>query len=336
MTTEEIYNLAIKIGIENDPRGKKEIARILNENQKEYKELPKKKQAEYDREKFVNPYSDSRFLIGDRKKIIKRVLVGIDIGTEEVLLAKELERQGKETCPEQSRGIDLIIAHHPEGKALANLHEVMDIQTAVLAKAGLPENIGEGVLRDQLEYIWRRISPVNHYKSVMAAEILGIPMICIHTPADNCVWNFVDKFIKKRKPKKVGEIIEALKEIPEYKKAAELNAGPCIFSGNEKSRAGKIVVSGMTGGTSGKGSEKIYERMSHFGIGTEIAMHVGDEDREEAIKHYVNIVIAGHMASDSLGLNLLIDRIEQSEKSEKTAKSSLEIIPCSGYLRIQR
>lgn len=333
MTSQEIFDLAIKTGIENDPRGKKEIAEILKENKKDYRELPKKKQAEYDKQKFVNPYSDSRILVTTNIQIsrkyestnresdqnIKRVLVGIDIGTEEVLLAKELEREGKK--------IDLIIAHHPEGKALARLHEVMDIQTAVLARAGVPENISEGVLHDQLDYIWRRIAPANHYKSVMAAELLNIPMICVHTPADNCVWNFVDELIRKRKPKKVGEIIDLLKEIPEYKKATELNAGPCIFSGNEKSHAGKIVVSGMTGGTSGKGSEKIYERMSHYGISTEIAMHVGDEDRDEAIKHYINIVIAGHMASDSLGLNIIMDKLE---------KAGIEIVPCSGYIRVKR
>lgn len=319
MITEEIYNLAIKIGIENDPRGKKEIAEILCENKKEYKELPKKKQAEFDKEKFVNPYSDSRLLFGDTNRKVRRVLVGVDIDTDEVLLAKELERENQK--------IDLIIAHHPIGKALANLHEVMDIQTAVLARAGVPENIGEGVLRDQLENVWRKITPINHYKGVMAAELLNLPVMCVHTPADNCVWNFVDKYISKKKPKKVGDVIEALKEIPEYKKATKLNAGPCIFSGDEKSRAGKIVVSGMTGGTSGKGSEKIYERLSHYGIGTEIAMHVGEEDREQAIKHYINIVIAGHIASDSLGLNIIMDRLE---------KSGIEIIPCSGYIRVAR
>lgn len=319
MIIKEIFDLAIEIGIENDPRGKREIAEILKENKKEFKELPKKKQAEYDKEKFINPYSDSRFLTGNNNKKVKRVLVGVDIGTEEVLLAKELERQGKK--------IDLIFAHHPEGKALANLHEVMDIQTAVLAKAGVPENIGEGVLHDQLENVWRKISPINHYKSVMAAELLGIPMVCVHTPADNCVWNFVDKYISKKKPKKVGEVVEALKEIPEYKAATELKAGPVIFAGNEKARAGKIVVSGMTGGTSGKGSEKIYERMSHYGIGTEIAMHVGEEDRDQATKHYINIVIAGHIASDSLGLNIIMDKLE---------RAGIKIVPCSGFIRHSR
>jgi len=317
MTTKEIFDLALKIGVKNDPRGKTEIKRILKQNREDYKELPKKKQPEYDKEKFENPYSDSRFLTGDKKAKVKRVLVGIDIGTEEVLLAHELGKQGKK--------IDLIIAHHPQGKALADLHEVMDIQTAVLARSGVPENIGEGVLKERLEQVWRQISPVNHYKSVMAAEILKIPMINIHTPADNCVWKFVEDYIAKKKPRTVGEIVDALKDIPEYKKATELKSGPCIFAGEEKSRAGKIAVSGMTGGTSG--SEKIYERMSHYGIGTEIAMHIREEDREEAVKHYINVVIAGHIASDSLGLNIIMDEFE---------KKGIEIVPCSGYIRYSR
>jgi putative NIF3 family GTP cyclohydrolase 1 type 2 len=317
MKTKEIFDLAIKMGIKNDPRRKSGVAELLRQNKKEYKELPKNKQAEYDKEKFVNPYSDSRYLCGSKSAKVKRVLVGVDIGVEEVLLAKELEKQGKK--------IDMIIAHHPEGGALADLHEVMDIQTAVLAKAGVPENIGEGVLKERLEQVWRSVSSVNHYKSVMAAELLDIPMVCLHTPADNCVWNFVDRFISAKKPKTVGEIVEKLKEIPEYKKAVKLHAGPRIFAGDEKSRAGQIVVSGMTGGTSG--SSQVYERMSHFGIGTEIAMHIREEDRDEAVKHYINVVIAGHIASDSLGLNIIMDELE---------KKGVEIVPCSGYIRHSR
>lgn len=327
MNIQQIFDLAIKVGIANDPRGQKEIKELLKKNREDYKELPKKIQAEYDKERFINPYSDTRFLFGDKNKKVKRVLVGIDIGTEEVLLARELEKQGKKTCPEQGRGIDLIIAHHPAGKALADLHEVMDLQTSVLFRSGVPENIAEGIVKEQLENVSRRLAPVNHYKAVDAARLLDIAMINIHTPADNCVWKFVADFLSKKKPKRVGDVVDALKEIPEFKKAVALGAGPVIFSGDEKSRAGKIVVSGMTGGTSGKGSEKIYERMSHFGIGTEIAMHVGDEDRDEAIKHYINIVVAGHIASDSLGLNIIMDKLE---------KAGIEIIPCSGYIRYSR
>jgi len=38
-------------------------------------------------------------------------------------------------------------------------------------------------------------------------------------------------------------------------------------------------------------------------------------------------VIAGHISSDSLGVNLLLDELE---------KKGIEIIPCSGLIRISR
>src|SRR3989344_7452866 len=243
MNIQQLFDLAIETGIDNDPRGREKVEKILSKRREEFEELSQKKQADYDIEKLENPYSDSGILCGDPKKAVKRVLVGIDISSAEVLLAKELEKQGKK--------IDLIIAHHPEGKSLTNLHEVMDIQTDVLARAGVPENISEKVLEDRLRQVSQGVAPSNHYQAVDTAALLDIPMMNIHTPADNSVWKFVDEYLEKKDTESVGEIIEALKEIPEYKEGMKRNSGPVIFAGSEKSRAGKVVVSGMTGGTSG-------------------------------------------------------------------------------------
>lgn len=317
MKLKDIFDLAIQVGMENDPRGRKSVEKMLAKRKTEYKDLSKKKKEDYDIERLTNPYSDSGIAYGDLDTEVKRILVGVDIDSAEVLLAKELERQGKK--------VDLIFAHHPIGKALASLHDVMDIQTEVLMRAGMPENVCEGVLRDRLTEVERGVAPINHYQPVDTARLLNVPILNVHTPADNCVWNFVDKFVEERKPANLEEIIDVLKEIPEYRLASKLNAGPMIFAGHPRSRAGKIVISGMTGGTSG--SEKIYERMSHYGIGTEIAMHIREKDREEANKHYINVVVAGHMASDSLGLNIIADELE---------KRGVEIIPCSGFLRYSR
>jgi hypothetical protein len=41
-------------------------------------------------------------------------------------------------------------------------------------------------------------------------------------------------------------------------------------------------------------------------------------------------VIAGHISSDTLGLNLLLDRVE------KASGEKLEVINCSGFRRISR
>ncbi|MEI6499339.1 MAG: glutamate synthase-related protein [bacterium] len=316
MNVREIFELAIEQGIDNDPRGRAKVEKLMKKRQSEYAELTETKREEYDVDKLTNPYSDSAIHY-DNGKGIKRVLVGIDIGVEEILLAKELERQGKK--------VDLVIAHHPEGKALANLHEVMDIQSDVLERAGMPGNIAEKVLADRIMEVSRSVAPINHYKAIDAAKILDIPFIGFHTPADNVVWKYIDNLIEKEKPETVGEIIELLKAVPEYKAAVKLNAGPMIFSGSEKSRAGKIVVSGMTGGTGG--GEKIFEQMSHYGIGTEIGMHLNEKGRDEAVKHYLNIVIAGHISSDSLGMNLILDELE---------KRGIEILACSGLIRHSR
>ncbi len=316
MKIQEIFDIAIQKGIENDPRGATKVKKNLDKRKKEYDELSKKKKAEYDTDKLTNPYSDTAIHFGDPKTEVKRVLVGIDVDSAEVLLANELSKNGKK--------IDLIIGHHPMGKALASLHDVMDIQIEVLTQKGIPDNIAEKIMEERISQVMRGVSPINHYQAIDAAKLLDIPVMNIHTPADNSVWNFVENYLSQEKPERIGDIVDRLKEIPEYKKATELNAGPVIFSGSEKSRPGKMIV-GMTGGTSG--SEKIYERMAHYGIGTIIDMHVSEKSREEASKHFLNIVIAGHIASDSLGMNLFLDELE---------KKGVEIVPCSGLLRFSR
>ena len=67
--------------------------------------------------------------------------------------------------------------------------------------------------------------------------------------------------------------------------------------------------------------------MKHAGVGTEIVMHIKPEARKEAEKNHINILVAGHIASDSLGMNLLLDRIE---------KRGVEIVPLGGLTRFRR
>ena len=105
----------------------------------------------------------------------------------------------------------------------------------------------------------------------------------------------------------------------------KIGVGPKIFVGSPENRVGKIAVTEITGGT--EGSTKMYEKMSQAGIGTVIAMHTSEEHRKEAEAAHINIVIAGHMSSDSLGVNLLMDALE---------KQGIEIVPCSGFTRFSR
>lgn len=312
MTTQEIYKLAVEMGMKSDLRGKEKVKKYLERFKKKYEKMSKEEKEDFDAEKLTNPYSDTRVLVDNKRKAIKKVLVGIDMEGAEVLLGDKL-------------GVDLIIAHHPEGKAYADLHSVMDLQAQVLADYGVPINIAEAVIRPRISEVSRGVAPANHNRAVDMAKLLNLDFMCAHTIADNLGARFLVDLIKKKDLETVGDVLEMLKTIPEFKEAQKFNAGPRLFAGSPENSCGKVVVTEFTGGTSG--SKDIYEKMSHAGIGTIIGMHMGEEHRKEAEKHHINVVIAGHMASDSLGMNLFLDELE---------KKGVEIIPTSGLIRIKR
>lgn len=312
MTTQQIFDLAIKMGIQADLRGPVKVRKYLARAKDKYEKMSAEEKAEFDLEKLVNPYSDSRILVDTGKKSIKNVLAGIDMKGAELLLAKQL-------------GYDLVISHHPEGKALADLHSVMDMQAEVLARYGVPINIAEAVLKLRISEVSRGVSPINHNRDVDLARILKIDYLCVHSPADNLGADFLIKAIKRSKSETVGELISLLKNIPEYKEAVKFNAGPKIFVGAPENNCGKIAVTEFTGGTNC--SKDIYEKIAQAGIGTLVGMHMGEEHRKEAEKYHINVVIAGHISSDSLGMNLFLDKLE---------KKGVAVTPLSGLIRVKR
>jgi putative NIF3 family GTP cyclohydrolase 1 type 2 len=317
MTLQAIYELAIKMGVDADPRGKERIAKVLARNKKEYEELLENKKKYFDKETLINPYADSRILFGDSKTEIKRVVCGIDIDTGEVALTEILNQKG--------RKIDAIIGHHPEGYALAGLDEVMDLQIDLMSNYGIPVNIAEALMKDRISQVQRGLNPTNHGKTVDAARLLEIPFMVIHTIWDNIGHNFMVKKLENKGFETVGEVYEEILKLPEFSDSKMHKAGPKITVGSEKSRAGRVAVTGFTGGTSG--SKLIYEKMAQAGIGTIVEMHMKEEHFEEARKNHLNVIVSGHIPSDSLGANLFLDELE---------KKGIEVIPFSGLIRVKR
>ncbi|MBI1981972.1 MAG: NGG1p interacting factor NIF3 [Candidatus Levybacteria bacterium] len=317
MTLQEIYDLAIEMGIKADPRGAERVKKLLSRTKKEYEELALAKKKFFDLESLRNPYSDTRILTGSGKTKVKKVLAGIDIDVGEVLLADRLNQKGK--------GIDLLIGHHPHGAALASLDEVMDLQVDLMASFGVSVNVAEALLKERISQVKRRLGPANHFQSVDAARLLEIPFLVIHTVWDNLGCDFISNYLKKKDLETVGEVLEALENLPEFEEAKRGKAGPRITSGNEKNRAGKVVVSGFTGGT--EGSKLMYEKLAQAGVGTIVEMHMSEEHFEEAKKHHLNVIVSGHMASDSIGANIFLDALE---------RKGIAVIPCSGLIRVRR
>ena len=314
----KLYQFVVREGIEADPRGKKAVQRELEKVKISYRDLSEDEKKEFDQEKLNNPYNDTRILYGQTDTEVRSVLAGIDIDVGEILLADRLRERGDE--------IDLIISHHPGGKALAGLYEVMGMQADILSRVGVPITVAEGSLSERIREVERKLMPINHTRAQDVAALLDIPFMCVHTPADNHVAGFLQKLLDAKKPDTVEEVIKILKSIPEYADASRRNAGPKVVSGETGRRAGKIFVD-MTGGT--EGAKDIFERLIQAGVGTVVGMHISEEHLKNVKQNNLNIVVAGHIASDTLGLNLLLDKVIKKEPSFK-------IVACSGFRRIRR
>lgn len=313
---QQIFNLGVKLGIIADPRGVVGIKNYLARVKKDYEALKPEDKKYFNTDNLTNPFPDSGIHFDDKKTSVKRLLAGIDISGSEILLASQLGERGKK--------IDLVIAHHPEGKALGNLHEVMEMGVDMGIALGLPIHLAEKIMEERMRDVSRSLHGINLYQVVNMAEHLGINFINTHTITDNLVHTFIANLIAKRKPTTVGDVLDLLMEIPEYQEARRLGFGPILFAGSPKHRLGKFMIE-MTGGT--EPSPKIYPELSRSGISTIIGMHMRKETLDKSNEVQLNVIIAGHMSSDSLGMNLFLDELE---------KKGIEIVPCGGLIRVSR
>lgn len=240
---------------------------------------------------------------------IKKVAIGIDIDTADLLLAREL-------------GVDCVITHHPQGANKINLYQVMDNQINHMVKAGVPINRAEKALTNRQKEVERGSHPTNYDRVARSAELLKMPFIGIHSPADllgeKFLQNYLDENLKNKPQSTLQDVIDIINELPEYKNAT---TRPIIPVGSEKSYAGKVWVA-MAGGTNG-GAE-VFKAYFAAGIGTLVVMHIPENVIKAVKKQNIgNVIVAGHMASDSLGLNIFIKELE---------KRGIEIIRLAGVI----
>lgn len=241
-------------------------------------------------------------------KNIKKAIFGVDMEAAEILIAKEL-------------GADLVLTHHPVGGSpRLNLYKVMENQIARMVTAGVPINKAQKMLREQVGKVERSLHVTNYDRAASAAKLLNMPFMGIHTPADLLTERKVQEHLDNNLEDKstLGDVVAVLKQLPEYKNAM---TEPEIRVGAEKDYAGRVFVT-MAGGTNG--GAKVAETYFEAGIGTLVCMHM-PEDVLKAVKeqNIGNVIVAGHMASDSIGINMIIAALEEQ---------GVEVIRMSGVM----
>ncbi len=313
----KLHEFAVEEGIKEDPRSEDRIEKELEKRKENHEELEGVKKEMYDEDRLENPFDDSKIVYGEGREVNK-IAIGVDMEVQELLLVRKLNEDGE--------NIDSVISHHPEGLAMARLSEVMGLQVDVLSEGGIPVSQAEALVKPRAEEVKKSVHPANHPRTPRAAELLDIPFMTLHTAADNHAYSFVKKYLKEGEPKTLGDVVDSLLEIPEYKWSLKYEMGPQIHSGNGENRAGEIGVFGFTGGTDL--GEDVIEKMVNSGIDTLVAMHAPKNQIEKADEHNINIITAGHMPSDSLGINLFLDKAQK--------KFDFDVFELSGFKRVER
>lgn len=319
MKLKNLFQTAINNGIAADPRGKKRIESMLKKEKEKQAQLKGIEKELADIERTWNPFPDSRIINGTGEEDVKNLMVGIDIETPEILLADRLREKGEK--------IDCLMLHHPEGRALADLEKIMPLQIDVFAGVGVPENQSEHLLKPRMDRVWRSIHADNFLRTERTAQLLGFPAFNCHTPTDNLVWQMIEKQICRKEYFELAEIIKALLNIEEYKYYAKAGSPPIIVNGSKESRPGRIVATEFTGGTNGP--EELIEKQAQAGVGTILAMHFTEKEVEEGKKHHINLIQCNHMASDTIGINLMLDKLQKDEPK-------LKVLAVSGFIRVKR
>jgi putative NIF3 family GTP cyclohydrolase 1 type 2 len=239
------------------------------------------------------PQDSTIYLSGNN---IRKILFGIDAGVQELLLAKQLN-------------YDAVIAHHPiGGTAAINFYQVFKRHIQQMVAAGVPLEIAEKAVEKKLEQLEVEAHTRNYAQTVDVAKLLKMPYMNIHTPLDEVGRKIMTEQIYKRirKDSTVQEVVSALKELTEFKNVVtEIK----IRLGKPENPAGKVVVSHGAGTNGGYEIAKTYFK---HGVGTVIYIHIGAGDLEKLKTDRVgNLIVTGHIASDSVGINPLIKELEK-------------------------
>jgi hypothetical protein len=142
VTLQELFHCAIQRGIVANSRGRAAVRQKLHRKRVSFGD-----QAFFDPEQITIPYADSRVLHGSPDRQVRKIMVGIDIESPELLLADRLNEKGAD--------IDLVLAHHPED-AYANFFGVRKEAEKhhihmVMAGHISSDTLGQNLLLDKFE-----------------------------------------------------------------------------------------------------------------------------------------------------------------------------------------
>ncbi|QZP37917.1 hypothetical protein [Halobaculum magnesiiphilum] len=229
---------------------------------------------------------------------IETALVGIDLESPEIRLAHDL-------------GYDLALAHHPTGmSARLDFPEVLDTQVEFMTDHGVPEDVAEEAVSDLRSRMDHGGHSSNYRHDPSVAELLDQPYLNTHLAPDEYGRRvFREVADGMDDDATAGDFVDALSEIPELA-AAETDVR--LRVGDADNDLGEVAVHHAAGTNGGASVARAY---FEHGVDTVLYIHVGAGDtaelREEFGDARKNLVVTGHVASDAIGMNAVVDALEE-------------------------
>ncbi len=230
---------------------------------------------------------------------IRRVMVGIDLGEAELWTAKEL-------------GYELVLTHHPAGGVAAlGLPKVFARHVDYLVQVGVPRAVAQAAVADKIFDDTVQLHARNYDRAPALARLLRMPYMNIHTPLDEIGRQRMAQAARELSPTDtVADLINHFRhKFGEFRHArTEIQC----FVGSPENPLGRVFVSHGAGTNGGYAVAKAF--FDH-GVDTVVYIHCAPQDVRRLRAEYAgrgkNLVVTGHIASDSLGINPLIDALRQ-------------------------
>lgn len=226
---------------------------------------------------------------------VKRALFGIDADAADLVMAKE-------------KGYDLVIAHYPTGgSAVLEFPKVLSKHADILKKHGVPNALADAAVREMQEDREVRAHAENYDRLPSIARILGIGLMCIHNPCDEIGRRVMDETLRAHlgPGARVRDAIDVLNGIPEFKAA---RTRILVRMGKLENPLGKWAVHH---GAGTNGGVPVARAAFENGIDTVFYIHIDAGALRRLWELFgrdgpKNLVVSGHVASDSIGINALV------------------------------
>ncbi len=243
---------------------------------------------------------------------LSRALVGIDLDEAELLLAKQL-------------GYDVAVAHHPAGgTAVVHYHRVLERHVEQMLGAGVSRQRAQDAVADLIAERKALNGMRNYDRAPAVARMLGIAYLNIHTPLDEIGRARMADCVGELSPSATVEdlICHLEGRFGEFRNALT-DIEPVV--GDRRNAIGRAVVAHGAGTNGGHAVAKAYFEQ---GVQTVIYIHCRPQDARRLAQEYagkkVNLVVTGHIASDSVGINPFVDELRRRGMD---VTASLGVVP---------